>query len=645
MSYKLVKHISFMNNECIEHTYFIIDFDSTFVTVEALDELSHIALSTHPQKEKITKEVAAITTAGMEGSIDFPTSLTKRLSLFHPQPKHIIELVAFLQTHITPSVLRNKQFFSTFADRIYIISGGFSEYIIPITSAFDIPESHVLANRFLTNKKGDITGIDLSNPLSQKNGKATAVKQLALKGEICVIGDGITDYQIKEQGQAQRFFAFTENVARKGVVAKADTVINNFDELLHLLHLPRSQSYPKSKMHVLLLENISQEAVDRFEMEGFTVETNKAALSEDELLKKIEDISILGIRSKTEITEKVLKKATKLLAIGAFCIGTNQIDLKAASKSGVVVFNAPYSNTRSVVELVMGEIIMLARKATDKSAKMHDGVWDKSSDGSFEVRGKNLGIVGYGNIGSQLSVVAESMGMHVYFYDVADKLVIGNAIRCASLEELLHVSHVVTVHVDGSKTNKHLFGKKEFDAMMQGSLFINLSRGHVVDIDALVMAITQKRVVGAAIDVFPQEPKSNKDPFVSPLQHLPNVILTPHIGGSTEEAQKNIGEFVSKKLIQFINTGNTILSVNFPELALPPQGKMHRLIHIHDNIPGVLANINNVLTKHAINILGQYLKTGEDIGYVITDVDVSYSDEALEGLKKIPGTIRVRALY
>ncbi|MDE2590164.1 MAG: phosphoglycerate dehydrogenase, partial [Patescibacteria group bacterium] len=572
-----------------------------------LDELSRIALTNHPQKDALTQKIAEITKQGMEGKIDFPTSLAKRMALFSPTLEHINELIAFLQEHITPSVTRNKEFFVRFADRIYIISGGFAEYIIPVVKTLGIPQSHVLANKFITNKKGEITGFDPTNPLAKKNGKPLVVKKLKLSTPVCVIGDGITDYQIKEQNQADMFFAFTENVARKGVIAKADRVIQNFDELLHTLDLPRSQSYPKSKMHVLLLENISEEAVTRFTAEGFQVETYKAALSENDLLEKIEDVSILGIRSKTEITQKVMQKAHKLLAIGAFCIGTNQIDLPATTKKGIAAFNAPYSNTRSVVELAMGEIIMLARKACDKSAQMHKGVWDKSAAGCFEIRGKKLGIVGYGNIGTQLSVVAESLGMHVYYYDVADKLALGNATRCSSLDELLKTCDVVTVHVDGSKTNKHLFGKREFDAMKQGSLFLNLSRGHVVDIDALQHSLASGHIAGAAVDVFPKEPKSNSDPFISPLQNLPNVILTPHIGGSTEEAQRNIGEFVSTKLMQFINTGNTILSVNFPELSLPPQGKAHRFIHVHENIPGVLAHINNFLSKYTINILGQYL--------------------------------------
>jgi len=398
-------------------------------------------------------------------------------------------------------------------------------------------------------------------------------------------------------------------------------------------------------MKVLLLENISEEAVAKFKQEGYIVDTMSTSPSEDELLEKIDDVSLLGIRSKTEITKKILARAKKLQAIGAFCIGTNQIDLPIAAQKGIAVFNAPYSNTRSVVELVLGEIILLYRHILDKSFAMHKGKWNKSAKGSFEIRGKKLGIIGYGNIGTQLSVVAESMGMHVYFYDVMEKLALGNAKKCQTLEELLKTCDVITLHVDGSKTNKKLIGKREFEQMKDGVIFLNLSRGHVVDIDALVSAIQNGKIAGCAVDVFPQEPRSNADPFISPLQGLPNVILTPHIGGSTEEAQKEIGEFVSERLIQYINTGSTVLSVNFPRLSLPELRNTHRFIHIHDNRPGVLANINAMFAKRKVNIEGQYLKTNEHLGYVITDVKKTKDDSLIQLLTKIKGTMKVRVLY
>ncbi len=624
---------------------FIIDFDSTIVTVEGLDELAHIALEHNPNKEKVAKQIADITNQAMDGDIDFPTALAKRFALFQPTLADVDKVVALLKEHLTPSLRRNKEFFQKYHEQIYIISGGFRECILPVVKEFGIAENHILANNFTYDKKGAITGFDKTNLLAKKNGKVKAVASIKHFGKICVIGDGITDYQIKEQGKADVFFAFTENVYRKGVVAKADKVIRSFDELLFAYQLPRSQSYPTSKMKVLLLENISQEAVSKFQEEGYIVEAVNRSLSEKELLEKIQDISILGIRSKTEITKKVIAQAKKLQVIGAFCIGTNQIDLLRAAEKGIAVFNAPYSNTRSVVELVIGEIIMLYRNVIDRSVGMHQGKWDKSSKGNFEIRGKTLGIIGYGNIGTQLSVLAESMGMHVYFYDVVEKLALGNAKKCQTLQELLTTCDVITLHVDGAKTNKNLIGPTEFKHMKDGVLFLNLSRGHIVDIDALSRAVKSGKVAGCSVDVFPTEPKSNTEPFVSPLQGLPNVILTPHIGGSTQEAQKNIGHFVSDRLTSYINTGDTILSVNFPTLSLPAQRDAHRYIHIHDNTPGVLAQINTIFAKKNVNIERQDLKTNEQMGYVITDVNKTQDDNLMKLLTKITGTIRVRVLY
>ncbi len=624
---------------------FIIDFDSTIVTVEGLDELANTALEHSPDKEKIAKQIADITNQGMEGKIDFSTALEKRCALFKPTKKDIEKTVAVLKENLTPSFKRNKDFFKKYHKQIYIISGGFKECIWPVVKDFGITEDHIFANNFIYDAKGIITGFDKNNFLAQENGKVKAVEALKHTGEICVIGDGITDYQIKEQGKANIFFAFTENVYRKGVAAKADKIIRSFDELLFAYDLPRSQSYPTSKMKVLLLENISEEAVKKFKDEGYNVESINRSLTEKELLEKIPEISILGIRSKTEISKKILAHAKKLQVIGAFCIGTNQIDLKSASEHGIAVFNAPYSNTRSVVELVIGEIIMLYRKVVDRSMGMHQGKWNKSAKENHEIRGKKLGIVGYGNIGTQLSVLAENLGMQVYFYDVKEKLALGNAKKCETLQELLTTCDVITMHVDGAKTNKNLIGANEFAHMKDGVLFLNLSRGHVIDISALVQAIKNGKIAGCAVDVYPTEPKSNTDPFESELQGLPNVILTPHIGGSTEEAQKNIGQFVSDRLVKFINTGDTVLSVNFPTLSLPAQRDTHRYIHIHDNTPGLLAQINTIFAQNKVNIEGQYLKTSEQIGYVITDVAKKQDKDVLQMLTRIPGTIRVRVLY
>ena len=380
----------------------------------------------------------------------------------------------------------------------------------------------------------------------------------------------------------------------------------------------------------LLLENIHPDATARLTKAGYEVRTMPRALGEDELIEALHGVSLLGIRSQTHVTERVFASAPDLLAVGAFCIGTNQVDLAAAAKRGVAVFNAPFSNTRSVVELAIAEIISMARRLPEKSAKMHQGVWDKSAKGAHEVRGRKLGIVGYGNIGTQLSVIAESLGMTVYFYDIADKLAIGNARRCSSLEELLESVETVTLHVDGRAGNHGFFGEAEFARMRPRSLFLNLSRGFVVDHAALRRHIESGHIAGAAIDVFPSEPRGNGEEFVSELRGLNNVILTPHIGGSTEEAQQDIGEFVSGKLVDFAEGGATSMSVNMPSVALAAVPGTHRLVHLHKNVPGVLATINRVLAEHGVNVEGQLLRTRDEFGYVITDIVPAYSDEVLE---------------
>jgi D-3-phosphoglycerate dehydrogenase / 2-oxoglutarate reductase len=396
------------------------------------------------------------------------------------------------------------------------------------------------------------------------------------------------------------------------------------------------------QIRVLLLENIHPDAAARLAKDGYQVETKAHALDEDALAAAVGGVQLLGIRSGTHVTERVLDAAPGLLAVGAFCIGVNQIDLAAASRHGIAVFNAPFSNTRSVVELALAEIIALTRRLTDKNAQMHDGVWDKSAAGSHEVRGRRLGIVGYGNIGGQLSVLAESLGMAVFFYDTADKLALGNARRCGTLQELLEISDVVTLHVDGRPGNSGLFGAAEFASMRAGSLFLNLSRGFVVDHAALRENILSGHLAGAAVDVFPREPRARGEEFTSELRTLPNVILTPHVGGSTEEAQQDIGEFVAGKLHDYVTSGATSMSVNLPGVALPRPPGTHRLAHLHRNVPGVLATINHLLAQHSANIESQQLGTRDDLGYVLTDIGTKYTDDMLGGLREMDVTIRLR---
>lgn len=408
----------------------------------------------------------------------------------------------------------------------------------------------------------------------------------------------------------------------------------------------KNTSYPKEKINVLFLENISDTAVKFFKEQGYSsVKKYTGALSEEDLIKEIKDVHLLGIRSKTQITAKVLDAAQKLQAIGCFCIGTNQVDLKYARKKGVVVFNAPYSNTRSVAELVMASSIFLIRRIPDKNKAAHDGKWMKDAKGSYELRGKTLGIIGYGNIGTQVSILAEGLGMKVIFYDVITKLPLGNASACKSLKELVGQADVITLHVPETPATKNMINKQLLKNFKPGSILINYARGEVVDLDALRNAILDKHISGAAIDVYPVEPEKNGDPFVTPLQGLPNVILTPHIGGSTEEAQRNIGEDVSNKLFQYLEKGVTIGSHTVPDLSVPPVEGSHRILHIHKNVPGVLSAINLALSDNGINILGQYLKTNDEVGYVVLDLDQKLSKKASDILKEVKGTMKVRLLY
>ena len=405
-------------------------------------------------------------------------------------------------------------------------------------------------------------------------------------------------------------------------------------------------SFDKSKLKVLLLEGIHPSAERIFRDAGYeNIETVKTALTGDELKAKLEGVHFLGIRSRTTLTRDIFEAADKLVAVGCYCIGTNQVDLAAATEHGVVVFNAPYSNTRSVAELVLAEAILLLRGIPEKNAQAHRGGWAKTASDSFEIRGKTLGIVGYGSIGSQLSVLAESLGMRVIFYDVVSKLPLGNASQIPSLEGLLGQADIVTLHVPDLPSTRNLMDQERISQMKPKSILINASRGTVVDIDALTKALEEKHLLGTAIDVFPVEPKSNHDEFISPLRGFDNAILTPHIGGSTQEAQENIGVEVAEKLVRYSDNGSTLTSVNFPEVALPPHPNHHRLLHVHENRPGVLSAINSVFAENHINIGSQFLQTSDKIGYVVIDVDRDYSDVALEKLSEIEGTIRCRVLF
>ena len=409
---------------------------------------------------------------------------------------------------------------------------------------------------------------------------------------------------------------------------------------------PLKTSFPKDKMKIVLLESISPSAVDTLKKAGYTqIAQHSGALSGAELDEVLKDAKVVGVRSKTQLTEEVIKKAKKLVAIGCFCIGTNQVDLEAANKAGICVFNAPFSNTRSVAELVIASSIMLIRRIPDKDKAAHAGEWDKSSNNSHEIRGKRLGIVGYGHIGSQVSIIAEALGLKVYYYDVENKLPLGNAEEVDSLKALIENCDIITLHVPGTKETKNLFDSKVLSWFTNGQLLINMSRGDVVDIEALKKALDDHRISGAAVDVFPEEPKNKAEKFSSPLQNVSNVILTPHIGGSTEEAQWNIGIDVASKVVKYIESGTSLGSHSIPELSLPKMEDTHRILHVHKNVSGVLSEINSKISKLNVNILGQYLSTNFDVGYVVLDIAKNDSMDTLKELKRIEHTIKVRILY
>lgn len=623
---------------------FVFDFDSTLTRVEALDVLAEITLVNNPRKEEIIQEIIDITNLGIDGEISFTESLDRRIKLLNAKKSDLSLLIDELRKKVSVSIERNKEFFENYTEDIYVISCGFKEFIDDIVKDYNIPSERVYANTFEFDEQNRIIGFDADNVLSTHNGKIQCLKDLNLEGEIQVIGDGYSDYVTKEAGVADRFFAYTENVVRDRTIENADHIAPNFDEFLYVNKLPRNISYPKNRIKMLLLENVHPDAFEKLSQDGFSVETVTTSLSEDELIEKLKGVHVLGIRSKTQVTRKVVESAKKLMAVGAFCIGTKQIDLEASKENGVIVFNAPYSNTRSVVELAIGEIIMLMRSVFQRSTELHNGQWNKTAQGAREVRGKKLGIVGYGNIGKQLSILAEALGMRVYYYDVEDKLALGNAIRVEKLSDLLSVADVITLHIDDNPANKNFMGEEEFSQMKEGSYLVNLSRGFVVDINALKKALETGKLAGAAVDVYPKEPKANGD-YYTELRGLNNVILTPHVGGSTEEAQKDIADFVPGKIMAYINSGNTVDAVNFPNIRLPRQTNAHRFLHIHKNMPGVMASINQVLAEFELNITGQYLSTDARVGYVITDIDKEYNKKVIKALKKVEGTIKFRVLY
>lgn len=622
----------------------ILDFDSTIVTVESLDALAEISLAKHPERDARLARIEELTKLGMEGKIGFRESLSERVSLLDANQSHLDTLIKRLKKAISPSFSAHKKQLKAVADRLYVVTGGFAEFVAPIAAMLDIPNTRVYANSFIFDDEGKIIGFDEHNELSQPGGKIPVVESIPYEGPKWVVGDGFTDYQIREAGAASRFFCYAETVYRPAVAERADSVVYGIDEVLAESDLPTRYSFPRSKINILLLDSIDSEAADSLAAEGYRVERVNEKLSEDELVKRIKEVSVIGVRTRTKLPARVIQAGKRLMAIGVFSVGTDHVDVAAAASKGIAVFNAPFSNTRSVVELALGEAMVLMRRVFAHSTALHSGAWTKSAVGAHEIRGKKLGIIGYGNIGSQLSVLAESVGLEVLYYDIAEKLSHGKAQRVTSLHDLLKQSDIISVHFDGRAANKNLIGKKEFEMMKDGVIFLNLSRGNVVDYNALRDAVVSGKVGGAGIDVFPNEPKANTDPFESVLQGLPNVILTPHIAGSTEEAQRNIARYVSERLTKYIGQGETLGSVSMPDLYLPPIQKGMRVLHVHKNVPGIVASVSAIFARHGVNIVGQNLKTRDQIGYLVTDIADKVSDELLAEIREVPETIKLRVL-
>lgn len=622
--------------------WFVFDADSTVVDCETLELLSARVLAGQPDGESLCARIEDITNRAMAGEISISAALDERVRLIPATREDIQATAEVIKGKVTPSFAAHADFIRENRERCFVISNGFEDLLLPCLAELGFDEERVFANRFTFDSSGRVSGVDRASLLQRDGGKSAQLAELGLRGRVHLLGDGMTDFRMKSGHEEAVFYAFTENVERSNVVAVADHVVNSLDEFLEVHEESIVVSQVERPLRVLMLENIHPLAVKNLEEAGFEVECVAGSLSEDALCDALRGISILGVRSKTQVTARVLDAAESLLAVGCFCIGTDQVDLGHAASRGVATFNAPYSNTRSVVELTIGSIVMLLRRTFVMSQEVHGGLWNKSATGCREIRGKRLGIVGYGNIGSQLSVLAESLGLQVYFYDVEDRLALGNARKCASLEELLAETEILSLHVDGREGNRGLIGARELGLLRAGAVVMNMSRGKVLDLDALADALEGGEIAGAAVDVYPEEPRGRGASFESRLQGIPNVILTPHIGGSTQEAQLAIGDFVSVKLRNFINSGDTVGSVNMPELRLLGAEGACRLLHMHANTPGILAEINSILAEGELNIVGQSLKTSPEIGYVVTDVDAVYRVDVVERLAAIGGTIKVR---
>lgn len=627
--------------------YFVIDFDSTFIQFEALDELAAIALQDKSGHEERLEKIQQYTQLAMEGKLSFPESLQRRIELLEADQSDINQLVKILRRNISTSIQRNEAFFEEFADQIYIISGGFKEYIAPIVGDYHIAPDHIFANTFTFDEHGRINGFDHSNYLAQENGKVKQLKNLRLEGDVYVIGDGYTDFQIRESGLASGFYAFTENVERASLLEKADHVTPSFDEFLFKNELPRAISYPKNRIRAVIMSNLPNRVSEGLSAEGYEVRFLPASSGEERLKAEIEEATILAINPDTVITAEMLNQAKRLLAIGIYGTDRGQVDLETARRKGIVVFHAPHTSTRSVAELAIGEMITLIRQVPDINQAMHAGKSMQRRKPGHEIQGKTLGLIGYGSVGKQIGILAEALGMEVCFYDPEEWEGLGNAYPCHDLQGLLTSADVISLQVTDSEANRNLIDEAAFEWMKEGVIFLNMSVEKAVDHGALAMHLKSGRLAGAGIDRFPDIGKPPHDHNVarSHLRHLPNVVLTPHISGSTVESRGKTAAFVTDNLINFINSGSIETSANMPDIQLPSFHNAHRLIHIHEDHPGMMAQIANIFSEHNINIVGQYLKTMHGVGYMITDISRDYDEEVVNAIKEIPQAIRLRILY
>ncbi|MBN1349697.1 phosphoglycerate dehydrogenase [candidate division KSB1 bacterium] len=640
----------------------IFDFDSTMLTREVIDILIETALDKFSAEERQFRQdsLRSLNRRAEAGEISRGHKMNQQLLIAKTTRDDIKKATARLLQFLNASVKTTIRALMDQQKQIFVFSRGFDELILPVTDSLSLTRRNIFMNQLFYDDTGNVAGVDESNPLFLLNGKVYLAEHLQSEGRLigttAVVGNSVADISIRKSNIADYFIYYSANLQQEAVRREADYFTDSFQQILTLICTQpelaqkkpgknKSRASAQSQAYrIALLENIHESAYRKLEESQFHVTNFRDSAEGKTLYTRAAASQIIGIRSKTRITATDLGHLRDLTAIGCFCIGTDQVDLAAAAEKGIPVFNAPYANTRSVAELVVGEAVMLMRHAFEKSMAMHQAKWVKGAEGCQEVRGKIIGIIGYGHIGSQVSILCENLGMRVIFYDIIDKLPLGNAKPVESLDELLRLADIVTLHVPDTPETQNMIAAAQFEQMKMGSILINTSRGQVVDLDALAHALRTGKCAGAAIDVFPREPGSGNAPFQSVLQNLPNVILTPHIGGSTEEAQAAIAQDVSNKIEKFLKTGTTLGAVNFPEAELAMTADSDRILHIHKNVPGVVAKINDTLSKHNIHIIAQILKTRGNIGYLIVDIRNDTYSQAAELLSHITETIKVRKI-